>query len=137
LEAALKSGVVTGSPGGLPGQATEHADLVFFAARKVIHGPGLRAVRWVGAWDQTDSGPYDPIGYGADGITPDGRYFVMIRGRVSHPAIPDPAHSPERDQVQLKDFREKLARKLDSAPSASFTPSLEQLDDIVRSFATR
>ena len=135
LEAALKSGVVTGSPQEFPGQATEHADLVFFAARKVIHGPGLRAVRWVGAYDQTDSGPIDPIAFAADGITPDGRYFVMIRGLVSHPAVPRAASSPEGDR--LKDFREKLARKLDSALPASFTPSLEKLDEIVRSFAIR
>jgi len=136
LEAALKSGVVTGSPQELPGQATEHADMVFFAARKVIHGPGLRAVRWVGAYDQTDSGPVDPIAFAADGITPDGRYFVMIRGLVSHPAVPNAASIPaERDR--LMDFRKNLARKLDSAPPASFTPSLETLDEIVRSFAIR
>jgi hypothetical protein len=135
LEAALKSGVVTGSPDLLPGFATAHADLVFFAARKVILGPGLRAVRWVGAYDQTDSGPIDPISYAADGITPDGRYFVMIRGSVSHPAIPNAASSPAQDQ--LKDFRVKLARKLDSAPSTAFTPSLEKLDEMVRSFSIR
>lgn len=135
LEAALKSGVVTGSPQELPGQATEHADLVFFAARKVIQGPGLRAVRWVGAYDPTDSGPVDPIAFAADGITPDGRYFVMIRGLVSHPAVPGAASSPERDR--LKDFRQKLARELDSASPNSFTPSLEKLDEIVRSFAIR
>jgi hypothetical protein len=136
LEAALKSGVVNGPPQELPGQATEHADLVFFAARKVIHGPGLRAVRWVGAYDQTDSGPVDPIAFAADGITPDGRYFVMIRVLVSHPAVPNAAAIPaERDR--LVDFRKNLARKLDSAPPDSFTPSLERLDEIVRSFAIR
>jgi hypothetical protein len=135
LQAALKSGVVSGSPAKYPGQATSHADLVFFAARKVIYGPGLRAVRWVGAYDQTDSGPVDPIAFAADGITPDGRYFVMIRGLVSHPAVPDAASSPERGR--LEEFREKLARKLDSAPPTSFMPSLEKLDEIVRSFTIR
>jgi hypothetical protein len=108
---------------------------VFFAARKVIYGPGLRAVRWVGAYDQTDSGPVDPIAFAADGITPDGRYFVMIRGLVSHPAVPNAASVPEGDR--LTDFRKTLARKLDSAPPDSFTPSLEKLDEIVRSFAIR
>jgi len=137
LEAALKSGVVTGSPADLPGQAGENAELVFFAARRVIRGPGLRAVRWVGAWDQTNSGPVDPIAYGADGITPDGQYFVRIRALASHPALPDAAHTPDRDEKQLKDFRAKMANTLDSAPPASFTPSLDKLDEIVRSFAVR
>ena len=135
LEAALKSGIVAGSPQQFPGQATEHADLVFFAARKVIQGPRLRAVRWVGAYDQTDSGPVNPIAFAADGITPDGRYFVMIRGLVAHPAVSNTAYTLEGNQ--LKDFREKLARKLDSAPGSSFTPDLETLDEIVRSFTIR
>jgi hypothetical protein len=140
LEAALKSGVVTGSPGELPGQATEHINLVFFAARKVIRGPGLQAVRWVDFYDWTasDSVPVDPIGFAADGITPDGRYFVMIRGLVSHPAVPNAAFAasvPAGDRVM--DFGKKLALKLDSAPPESFTPSLETLDDMVRSFAIR
>jgi hypothetical protein len=135
LQAALKSGAVTVSPQQLPGQATAHADLVFFAGRKVIFGPGLRAVRWVGAYDQTDSGPVNPLAYAADGITPDGRYFVMIRGLVSHPAVSNTAHSLEGDR--LNEFRAKLARKLDSAPESSFTPGLEKLDDIVRSFSIR
>ncbi len=53
-------------------------------------GPGLQAVRSVGTWDQTDSGPGTrwPM---PDGITPDGRYFVMIRARVSHPVVPSSA----------------------------------------------
>lgn len=135
LESALKSGVVTGSPHELPGQATEHTDLVFFAARKVIHGPGLRAVRWVGGYSQMDGGPVNPIAFAADGITPDGRYFVMIRGQVSHAAVSDTADRLEGDR--LKDFRVKLARELDAARETSFTPSLEKLDDIVRSFAIR
>jgi len=135
LEAALKSGIVTGSPQEFPGGANDHAGLVFFAGKKIIEGPGLRAVRWVGAYDQTDAGPVNPIAFAADGITPEGRYFVMIRGLVSHPAVSSTAYSLEGDR--LKDFREKLARKLDSAPETSFTPGLDKLDEIVRSFAIR
>jgi hypothetical protein len=133
LEAALKSSVVTGSPQELPGGANDHAALVFFACKKVIEGPGLRAVRWIGSYDQTDSGPMNPMAYAADGISRDGRYFVMIRGDVSHPAVPKPTDSFDPDRI--KDLREKLARKLDAAPETSFTPGLDKLDKIVRSFS--
>ena len=133
LEAALKSGVVTGSPQELPGGANDHAALVFFACKKVIEGPGLRAVRWVGAYDQTDSGPMNPMAYAADGITRDGRYFVMIRGSVSHPAAPSPTDHFDPDRIKV--LREKLARKLEAVPATSFTPGLETLDEMVRSFA--
>jgi hypothetical protein len=135
LETALKTGVVSGSPRELPGQAGADADLVFFAAPKVIQGPGLRAVRWVGAYDQSDYGPVNPMAFAADGITPDGRYFVTIRGLVSHPAVSHRAS--DLGGARLKAFREKAAGTLNSAPSTSFTPSLDKLDEIVRSFAIR
>lgn len=133
LEAALKSGVVVGSPQELPGGANDHAELVFFTCKKVIEGPGLRAVRWVGTYDQTDSGPINPMAYAADGITRDGRYFVMIRGDVSHPAAPKRTDNFDPDRI--KELREKLARKLEAAPGTSFTPGLEKLDEMVRSFS--
>lgn len=101
----------------------------------MIQGPGLRAVRWVGTYDQTNSSLVNPIQYAIDGMTPDGRYFVMIRGWVSHPAIPNKESNLEGDK--LTELRAQVARKLDAAPASSFVPDLTKLDEWVRSFAIR
>lgn len=93
LEAALKSGVITCSPEEFPGKVTDESQLesklVFFTSQKIIQAPGLRAVRWVGDYDGMDAG-FNRLSYSADGITPDGRYFVTISALIGHPAVSDP-----------------------------------------------
>src|SRR5206468_10470817 len=88
LDAAIK-GTPAISPKEFPGALNAYADLTFVARKQVLSSPSLRAVRWLGAYDQMDLSPVNPLTYAAEAITADGRFFVMFRGAVNHPAVPN------------------------------------------------
>jgi len=130
LEAALqgKGGI---DPHGLPGDLNSDAALTFATQARRIDGPGIRAVRWLGNYDQSDSSPITPLTYAVDGITSDGKLLVVARGTTGHRALPKDVLDLEG--ARLHDYRRQMGRRLDSEAASSFSPDLEKLDAIVRS----
>jgi len=118
-------------PHRLPGDFKAPADLTMFTQVRRIETPQLRAVRWLGAYDQMDLAPVSPLTYAVDGITRDGRFLISVRGRAAHPAAPN--EPVEVAGPALAKARKQAADKLNAAAPSSFSPSLDQLDSIVRS----
>jgi hypothetical protein len=130
LEAALDgTGVI--DPHALPGDLNGDAALTFATQARRIHGPGIRAVRWLGNYDQSDTSPVTPLTYAADGITSDGKLLVVARGTTGHRALPKDVL--ELEGARLRDYRRKMAQRLDGESATNFSPDLENLDAIVQS----
>jgi len=134
LQGAMKSSPAI-SPKEFPGALTAFADLTFVARKQVLSSPSLHAVRWLGAYDQMDLSPVNPLTYAAEAITADGRFFVTVRGVVNHPAVPDDVLNLLG--ARLQDFRAQLARRLNIVPADSFDPSLSRIDEVVQSLTIR
>jgi len=134
LEAALqgKGGI---DPHGLPGDLNSDAALTFATQARRIEAPGLRAVRWLGNYDQSDTSPITPLTYAVDGITSDGKLLVVARGTAGHRALPKDVLDLEG--ARLRDYRRQTGQRLDGEAASSFSPDLEKLDAIVRSIRVR
>jgi hypothetical protein len=133
LESALKTGA-SADPRKFPGSIREVSHTTFVARQQLIEGPQIRAIRWLCSYDQP-AAPVSPLGYAAEGITADGRFFVTAHAAIYHPAVPD--HDLHLRGARLRDFRAQLARQLEGAPADSFEPSLERFDAMVQSLTIR
>ena len=122
-------------PQGLPGDLNSEAALTFATQVRRIHGSGIRAVRWLGNYDQSDTSPVTPLTYAADGITSDGKLLVVARGTAAHRALPKDVL--ELEGPRLHEYRRKMAQRLNGEPATSFSPDLEKLDAIVQSILVR
>lgn len=88
--------------------------------------------------------PSDNLGYIFEGISNDGRYFILIRADISHPDQKrlhpkrqingPPGHTWESPDPKVDaPARIQLERNLAAAEPASFQPNLDQLDAVIRS----
>jgi len=132
LQSALRSRTFMVSPQLFPSGATDVADLTFIARRSLLAGKSVRAIRWIGAYSQMGEGvPVNPLVYAADGITSDGRFLVLVRATVSHPAVPKDIMDLEGAKLQA--FLARLSHLLEAASPDSFEPSLTHLDAMIES----
>jgi hypothetical protein len=104
LESSLRPGARLGSPFDLPMTRIDESGLFFAAMEKRLDGGSFRSLRWVANFSPVALAPFNPLIYIAEGISRDGRYFLLVR-----------------------------AGKLAAAPAASFKPSLATFDSIVQS----
>ena len=125
LEAALKPGAKTIPPEQLPPGNVEAA-LRLGAREEIVENQSFRALRYVGYFAQDVSPPSNPISYILQGISRDGRHFILLRAQASHPSLAKPGASTPAAMKEV-------ARRLAAATPDSFTPSLVQLDAVARS----
>jgi hypothetical protein len=125
LEAALKPGAKTIPPEQLPPGNVEAA-LRLGAREEIVENQSFRALRYVGYFAQDVTPPSNPISYILQGISRDGRHFIMLRAQTSHPSLSKPGASTPAAMREA-------ARRLAAATPDSFTPSLTQLDAVARS----
>ena len=96
------------------------------AREEIVENQSFRALRYVGYFAQDVTPPSNPMSYILQGISRDGRHFIMLRAQCSHPSLAKPGASTP---AALRE----VARRLAAAPPDSFTPSLTQLDAVARS----
>jgi hypothetical protein len=125
LEAALQPGAKMVPPEQLPPGYADAA-LMLGAREEMVENQSFRALRYVGHFAQDKSPPSNPMSYILQGVSHDGRYFIMMRARCSHPSLAKPGASTP---AALRE----VARRLAAAAPDSFKPSLTQLDAVARS----
>ena len=125
LEAALKPGGKTVPPDQLPPGYVDAA-LMLGAREEIVENQSFRALRYLGHFAQEEYPPMNPMSYILQGVSRDGRYFITMRARASHPSLSKPGPNTP---AALKE----VARRLTAAAPDSFQPSLTQLDAIARS----
>lgn len=144
LQAALTAGK-TDAVGSLPYAIFGDAGLNMWARQELLVGDGWRGLRWIGGYAQ-DTVVSPDLGYVFEGITDDGRFLIVAHTRISHPANQKrwtkstTTNANTRTRIDLDAAEAKahainklLEHDLDTADPASFQPSLEQLDAVVRS----
>ena len=137
LEAALKPGTKPIAPKALPPSSPD-ADLIMGARPETLEGKSFRAIRFIASYSQAEDPPHNPMEYVAQGISSDGRYYVMMRAKISHPAVDAEAKTklPSGEKQYAAAVRAVTARivpKLEAAAPDSFKPSLAQLDAVFKS----
>jgi len=132
LERSLQPGVKPAAPFDLPMNRIDEAELDFAAVEKRVDGTWFRALRWVATFSTPPAVPRNPFTYVAEGISRDGRYFLLMRAAVTHPAaIAGPGDIDDGPELQA--LKAHIAGKLAAAPSSSYQPELATLDGIVAS----
>jgi hypothetical protein len=115
-----------------------------FATRpQFVEGEGWRGLRWVGTYGQDIGCWFDDSAYVVEGVSNDGRFFVLIRAKLSYPKLAAklaqdcetaPGDYSGRDEATFERAASALLDKaVSSADPASFRPSLDQLDAVLRS----
>jgi hypothetical protein len=141
LEAALTGGK-TDSVEDLPYSSSGDAGLNMWARPEVLVGDGWRGLRWIGGYGQEPAcRPH--LRYVFQGITNDGRFLIVSTTGISHPATQKRwAKSCTTDantrteaaaDAKAREINTLLESDLAAADPASFQPSLDQLDAVVRS----
>src|SRR6185369_11174372 len=87
LERSLAATGRLPSPFDLPVNAINESELDFAAVEKRIDGKSSTALRWLAAFSTPASTPRNPLYYIAEGISRDGRYFLLMRAEVSTPLV--------------------------------------------------
>jgi hypothetical protein len=131
LETALRPGGKALAPEMMPPGNSEAA-LLFGAREEYVEGPSVRALRYIGQFAQDTFAPSNPLTYILFGVSRDGKYFVVLRGEISHPSLPK-RETYMAEGPKLKALQAEAARRLTAQPAESFQPGLSQLDGIIRS----
>jgi hypothetical protein len=110
---------------------------------EVLTGNGWRGWRWVEGSANLFRNYPDRLAYVFQGISNDGRFFVIVRTDVSHPdvqrfspphlepGLPVPTYLKNEKDQSVR--RVQLEKSLAAAEGGSFVPSLSQLDRVTRS----
>src|SRR5256885_13669160 len=85
----------------------------------------------------------DRLAYVLQGISNDGRFFVIVRADISHPDVQSfspprlkpglPVSTYLKNEKDQSVRRVQLEKSLAAADTGSFVPSLSQLDQLIRS----
>ena len=141
LGAALKKGGRGTKVVSLTYPVAEDAALNVATPPTFIQWDGWSGLRWIGQYAQDNGCSFGDLSYVFEGLTNDGKFFVMMRVDVSNDAVADRLGQECKQGSQGKDFDEfykkemtaRFEREVSSADPASFTPSLDQLDTVIRS----
>jgi len=118
---------------------------IMSARQELLEGDGWRGRRWIAGYGGGDEDyPSSNLGYLFEGISNDGRYFILIRADISHPdqkrlrprrqILGPPGHTWEASDPKLETpARLMLEKALATDDPASFQPSLNELDAVIRS----
>jgi hypothetical protein len=119
----------------IPYAAYKGAGMDMTARRQSLNGDGWRGLRWIGAFGQdTACKPY--LAYIFEGISNDGRYFVLMRADIRNSAA---EHQFEQQcSVVITEGSDPrgnviFEHVMAAADAASFQPSLDELDAVIHS----
>jgi hypothetical protein len=120
----------------LPFAGDDDAAIVMTARPEWMEGRGWKGWRWIEGSSQDGDYPGD-IGYTFEGVTNDGRFFLRMRGSLSHPELKrldtqDILDETARDKAD-KEHNQLLKKSLEKAEPGSFTPNLNDIDAMIRS----
>ncbi len=149
LEAAVKPEAKIPADFRFPYPEFGDAGLTFSTHPQVLVGDGWRGLRFVGAvtndtgCSSFGSGSPPHLVYFFEGISDDGRFFILMRAWASNPQLERrlgkectagaKAANPEADPFLKNEMPALFDREISSADPASFQPSLDQLDAVIRS----
>lgn len=149
LQDALRKGATAAKVSEFPYPRSDWWDgIIISARREILRGDGWSGFRWIGGFGGDEEYPSEGLGYSFNGITDDGRFLIVVRSDISHPdqkrfypkrpVVQGPNGSYETSAPEEeKKMKARLEKSLDSAAPDSFTPSLDQLDSVVRSLKIR
>jgi len=136
LEAALQPEAKPVDSKNLPYANSGDAGTGMSARPELLKGEGWSGWRWIEG--QSQDGDYPAhVSYAFEGITTDGRFFLVMRATISHPEhkrlFPKAGQSNDSWGKQETAKRLQLEKSLAAADPASFQPNLDQLDAVIRS----
>jgi hypothetical protein len=132
LEIALRTGSKNVDVERLPYPIYRFGGINMAARRDFFEGEGWHGLRWIGGFGQ-DSACRPELGYVFEGISDDGRYFIMIRADVSHSATKQRWHQNCTTDEKAPRINAALDHDLAVAAPESFQPSLNRLDTVISS----
>jgi hypothetical protein len=146
LEASLKPGATVPADLQLPYPGFGDAAMIFSTRPQLLQGEGWRGLRRIGAFAQDDGcifGPDAHLGYVFEGLSDDGRFFILMRAWVSNRSVGAllqkkctagaEAAGRDSDPFFKKEMPALFDEAISTADPASFHPHLEDLDVVVRS----
>jgi len=136
LERALERGGKDANTKNVPYSAFGDAGLQIAGQPTFVEGDGWRWLQWIASFSQDDGClGFDFLAYVVEGITNDGRFFIMMRGGISNPALS--RRLDKECQGGAGDMDAIFNKEVSAADPASFHPSLDQLDAVIRSLKLR
>lgn len=136
LEAALKPDARAVNVMPMPYSVFRYGGINMAARQEFFQGDQWRGLRWIGGFGQ-DTACSPHLGYVFEGMSNDGKYFIMLRASVSHPAVQRRWNQECTTDEVASRINKLLAADLSAASANSFTPSLDQLDAVVHSLKFR
>jgi|SRR5215469_3581697 len=143
LEAAVKPGAKIPANIGLPYPAYGDAGLNFSTRPQLLEGDGWRGLRFLASYGQDTGCWFDDSAYVFEGISNDGRFFVLMRAAIANPRVARrlaqecktaAEKTPPKDETFFKDqVPEMFDKAMSAADPASFQPNLNQLDAVIKS----
>lgn len=120
------------------------ASTPFEAKKKQLSFKNGKAIRYIGEYliepDVVDNAR---LVYSAQGLSTDGKWYLSVMAPLKTKSLPDKSDISKWPQDKYKKFSADFAKygaqvgaKLDKLPSSSFTPSIDELDQLVTSIRT-
>jgi hypothetical protein len=135
LEDALRQKQIVADAQKLPYPAWDDSASVMAVRQELFTGKGWRGLRWISGYAQDGDYP-GSLGYTFEGISDDGRLFIMVQASLAH-------EQQKRDLVELEQsgnnpetetkLRLLLEKTLTAASTDAFRPNLAELDAVVQS----
>jgi hypothetical protein len=147
LEAALRAGGKETKTQELPYSVNGDAALNLWTRPQFVEWSGWSGLRWIGSYSQDYScgfGP-DSLTYVFQGISNDGRFFILMRAQVSNLKVgrqldqecAEKSRGQDFDAFSKKEMPALFDKEMSAADPASFQPNLDQLDAVIRSLKLR
>jgi hypothetical protein len=146
LEAALKPGANIPADISLPYPAYGDAGVHFSTRPQLFEGEGWRGLRRINAYAQDDGcifSPHADLAYVFEGISNDGRFFILMRSPVANLQVSRrldkdctsgaKTAGAKADSFFKNEMPVLFDKAIAGADPASFQPNLDQLDAVIRS----
>lgn len=119
----------------LPYSSFADVGILMWTRRQWLTGPGWHGLRWIADFGQ-DYGCALNLSYLFEGLSNDGRFFILLRAKTSNPDL-EKSFSKQCDRAVQEggapgddDLFQQAAA---GASPGSFYPNLDQLDAVIRS----
>jgi hypothetical protein len=134
LEAAIRAHGKGADVEKLPYSIYRGGGVNLWTQPEYVDGEGWRGLHWLGGFAQ-DVGCFEnmggqELGYYFEGLTGDGKYFILVRSHISNPKL---AHQFGKDCAEGGSLNGVFQKDMKSMNAASFTPNLDQLDAVIKS----
>jgi hypothetical protein len=147
LEAALKPGAKIRPDIALPYPVYGDAGLDYSTRSQLLVGEGWRGLRRIEVHSQDTGCPPGHLAYVFEGISDDGRFFILMRRWIANPQLESrlnkdcaaglKAAGASSDSFFKAGMPAILDRDVTGTDPASFQPSLDQLDAVIVSLKLR